>query len=113
MTKAEAIAVLNTAQDRYIENYISSNSEKSEIFEVYQAFNIVRDLLEKEETTKHRHICNLGFNVISDDENGEDLTPEMYRIAIKETVDQLDRFNMLNSVICIVGSSPIREEDEE
>ena len=62
---------------------------------------------------KHHHICNLGFNLTSDEENGEDLTPEMYRIAIKETVDQLDRFNMWNSVICIVGSSPIREEDEE
>jgi hypothetical protein len=47
MTKAEAIAVLNTAQDRYIENCISSNSAKSETAEVWQAFNIVRDVLER------------------------------------------------------------------
>ncbi len=47
MTKAEAIAVLNTAQDRYIENCISSNSAKSETAKVWQAFNIVRDVLER------------------------------------------------------------------
>ena len=44
--KAEAIAVLNTAQDCYIEKVISSNSAKSETAEVWKAFNIVRDVLE-------------------------------------------------------------------
>jgi malate synthase len=46
MTKTEAIAVLNTAVDCYIEDCIST-SPKGEITEVWQAFNIVRDVLER------------------------------------------------------------------
>ena len=46
MTKAEAVAVLNTALDCYIEDCIST-SPKSETAEVWQAFNIVRDILER------------------------------------------------------------------
>lgn len=61
---------------------------------------------------KHHHICSLGFNLLSDDEDGTDLTPEMYRIAIKRTVDQLDRFDMWNSAINIMDSYPIKKEDE-
>lgn len=62
---------------------------------------------------KHQHVCSLGFILISDDENGRDLTPEMYRIAIKETVDRLDRFDMWNSAINIMNSYPIREQEDE
>lgn len=62
---------------------------------------------------KHQHACSLGFILISDDENGTDLTPEMYRIAIKETVDRLDRFDLWDSTINIVISYPIREEEIE
>ena len=61
---------------------------------------------------KHQHACSLGFILISDDENGTDLTPEMYRIAIKETIDGLVRFDLWNSAINIMKSYPIREEDE-
>ena len=61
---------------------------------------------------KHHHICSLGFNLLSDDEDGTDLTHEMYRIAIKRTVDQLDRFDMWNSAINIMDSYPIKKEDE-
>ena len=61
---------------------------------------------------KHQHVCSLGFILISDDENGRDLTPEMYRIAIKEKVDRLDRFDLWSSGINMVLSYPIREEDE-
>jgi hypothetical protein len=62
---------------------------------------------------KHQHACSLGFILISDDENGTDLTPEMYRIAIKETVDRLDRFDTWNSAINIMKSYPIKEQEEE
>ena len=61
---------------------------------------------------KHQHLCALSFILISDDEDGRDLTPEMYRIAIKETVDRLDRFDTWNSAINIMKSYPIRKEDE-
>ena len=40
------LAVLNTALDCYIEDCIST-SPKSETAEVWQAFNIVRDILER------------------------------------------------------------------
>ena len=46
MTKTEAITVLNTAVDCYIEDCIST-SPKNETAEVWQAFNIVRDVLER------------------------------------------------------------------
>lgn len=61
---------------------------------------------------KHHHICGLAFDLISDDENGTDLTPEMYRIAIKEKVDRLDRFDLWNSEINMVLSYPIKKDDE-
>lgn len=62
---------------------------------------------------KHHHICSLGFHLISGDENGTDLTPEMYRIAIKEAVDRLDRFDLWSSEINMVLSYPIRKEDKK
>ena len=62
---------------------------------------------------KHQHVCSLGFILISDDENGRDLTPEMYRIAIKEKVDRLDRFDLWSSGINMVLSYPIREQEDE
>ena len=62
---------------------------------------------------KHQHACSLGFILISDDEDGRDITPEMYRIAIKETVDGLDRFDMWNSAINIMKSYPIREQEDK
>jgi hypothetical protein len=61
---------------------------------------------------KHHHICSLAFDLISDDENGTDLTPEMYRIAIKEKVDRLDRFDLWSSGINIIDAYPKREELE-
>lgn len=62
---------------------------------------------------KHQHVCSLAFDLISDDENGTDLTPEMYRIAIKEKVDRLDRFDLWSSGINMVLSYPIREQEDE
>jgi malate synthase len=46
MTKAEAIAVLNTAVDCYIEDCISTSST-SERAKVWQAYHLIRNVLER------------------------------------------------------------------
>jgi len=49
----------------------------------------------------YNHGCSLGFEVISKRENGEDITPDMYRIAIKKRIDLLDQTNSWDMVIDI------------
>jgi hypothetical protein len=50
---------------------------------------------------KYNHACDLAFEVLSNDEHGGDLTPDMYRIAIKKRVDELDRTNSWDEAIGI------------
>ena len=57
---------------------------------------------------KYNHACDLAFEVLSNDEHGEDLTPDMYRIAIKKRVDELDRTNSWDEAIGIFDTT----EDE-
>ena len=51
--------------------------------------------------TTYNHGCSLGFEVISKSENGEDITPDMYRIAIKKRIDLLDQTNSWDMAIDI------------
>ena len=37
------------------------------------------------------HAVDLAFEVISHDKNGDDITPNMYRAALEERMDELDR----------------------
>ena len=57
---------------------------------------------------KYNHACDLAFEVLSNDEHGEDLSPDMYRIAIKKRVDELDRTNSWDEAIGIFHTT----EDE-
>ena len=50
---------------------------------------------------KYSHACDLAFEVLSNDKQGGDLTPDMYRIAIKKRVDELDRTNSWDEAIGI------------
>jgi hypothetical protein len=61
---------------------------------------------------KHIVVCSLTFDLITDVDGGINLTPEMYRIAIKEKVDRLDRFDLWSSGINIIDAYPKREELE-
>jgi len=57
---------------------------------------------------KYNHACDIAFEVISNNEHGEDITPDMYRIAIKKRVDELDRTNTWDEAIGIFDTT----EDE-
>ena len=50
---------------------------------------------------KYNHACDLAFEVLSNNEHGEDLTPDMYRIALKKRIDELDRTNTWDEAISI------------
>ncbi|ARK07583.1 hypothetical protein LAV_00208 [Sphingobium phage Lacusarx] len=40
---------------------------------------------------KYNHALDIGFEVISADANGEDITPEMLKTALLRRIDELDR----------------------
>lgn len=42
---------------------------------------------------KYNHAVDLAFEVISNDEQGEDITPDMLRAALKNRIENLDRNN--------------------
>lgn len=50
---------------------------------------------------KYNHACDLAFEVLSNNEHGEDLTPDMYRLALKKRIDELDRTNTWDEAIGI------------
>lgn len=50
---------------------------------------------------KYNHACDIAFEVISNDEQGTDITPDMYRIALKKRIDELDRTNSWKEDISI------------
>ena len=50
---------------------------------------------------KYNHACDIAFEVLSNDERGVDLTPNMYRIALKKRIDELDRTNTWDEAINI------------
>jgi hypothetical protein len=50
---------------------------------------------------KYNHACDIAFEVISNNEHGKDLTPDMYRIALKKRIDELDRTNTWDEAISI------------
>jgi hypothetical protein len=50
---------------------------------------------------KYNHACDLAFEVLSNNEHGEDLTPDMYRIALKKRIDELDRTDTWDEAIGI------------
>jgi hypothetical protein len=50
---------------------------------------------------KYNHACDIAFTVLSNDEHGVDLTPNMYRIALKKRIDELDRTNTWDDAINI------------
>jgi len=54
---------------------------------------------------KYNHACDIAFTVLSNDEHGEDITPDMYRIAIKKRVDELDRTNTWDEAIGIFDTT--------
>lgn len=60
---------------------------------------------------KYRHICSIAFSLVSDDENGRDLTPEMYRIAVKKHVDEFDEHDTWNLAIKLLETYPIKEDE--
>ena len=51
--------------------------------------------------TNYNHACDLAFEVISKHEYGEDITPDMYRIALKKRIDELDRTNQWDAAMDI------------
>jgi hypothetical protein len=53
---------------------------------------------------KYNHACDLAFEVLSNNEHGEDLTPDMYRIALKKRIDELDRTNTWDEAISIFNT---------
>jgi len=57
---------------------------------------------------KYSHACDIAFEVKSNSKHGEDITPDMYRIAIKKRVDELDRTNTWDEAIGIFDTT----EDE-
>ena len=57
---------------------------------------------------KYNHACDLAFEVLSNNEHGEDLTPDMYRIALKKRIDELDRTDTWDEAIGIFDTT----EDE-
>jgi hypothetical protein len=50
---------------------------------------------------KYNHACDLAFEVLSNNEHGKDLTPDMYRIALKKRIDELDRTDTWDEAIGI------------
>jgi hypothetical protein len=50
---------------------------------------------------KYNHACDLAFEVLSNNEHGNDLTPDMYRIALKKRIDELDRTDTWDEAIGI------------
>lgn len=40
---------------------------------------------------KYNHACDLAFEVLSDDQQGLDITPYMFRMALQKRIDELDR----------------------
>jgi hypothetical protein len=53
---------------------------------------------------KYNHACDIAFEVISNNEHGTDLTPDMYRIALKKRIDELDRTNTWDEAISIFNT---------
>ena len=49
----------------------------------------------------YNHACDLAFEVLSNDEQGNDITPEMLRAALKKRVNELDRTNTWREAIDI------------
>ena len=49
--------------------------------------------IERERIMKYNHAVDIAFEVISNDEQGEDITPDMLRKALQKRVDELDRTN--------------------
>ena len=60
---------------------------------------------------KYNHACDIAFEVLSNDEHGGDITPDIYRIAIKKRVDELDRTNTWDEAVDIFNTYDT-EEDE-
>ena len=48
---------------------------------------------------KFNHVFDLAFVVISSDKDGEDVSPNMYRAALKKRMDELDRLNVWEEAI--------------
>ena len=48
---------------------------------------------QRERTIRYNHAVDIAFEVISNDEQGEDITPDMLREALQKRVDELDRTN--------------------
>jgi hypothetical protein len=44
-------------------------------------------------TVKYSHAVDIAFEVISNDEQGEDVTPDMLRAALKKRIENLDETN--------------------
>jgi len=42
---------------------------------------------------KYNHAVDIAFEVISNDEQGEDITPDMLRAALKKRIENLDKNN--------------------
>ena len=42
---------------------------------------------------KFSHLFAIGFNVVSDREDADDVTPEMFRAALLQRVRELEQFN--------------------
>lgn len=59
---------------------------------------------------KYSHACDLAFEVLSNDRHGRDLTPNMYRIALKKRIDELDRTNTWDEGIGLYDT--FKTEDE-
>ena len=50
---------------------------------------------------KYNHAVDIAFEVISNDEQGVDITPDMYRLALMRRIEELDRTNTWNEAIGI------------
>jgi len=42
---------------------------------------------------KYNHAVDIAFEVISNDEQGEDITPDMLRAALKKRIENIDKNN--------------------
>ena len=60
---------------------------------------------------KYNHACDIAFEVLSNDQQGRDITPTMYRIALKKRIDELDLYNTWTEAVGIYGTYDTQEDE--
>ena len=66
--------------------------------------------------TKYNHMLDVAFTVISETEDGSDITPEQIHVAIAKRIASLaeaNEFNIFSGAISICDTYEIEEQDDE